>query len=225
MPVIPLKTRDGHSLSAYTAGSASATRGLVVIQEIFGVNDHMRQVCDGFAAHGYSVVCPALFDRVERDVELGYQPEDIERGRALRGRIALADTLADIDAAAAALPVGAQRGAVGYCWGGTLAWQAICASTQFAAASCWYGAGIADALEQLPRGPVQMHFGETDASIPAAAIERIRQAQPSVDLYVYPQAGHGFGCAARADFEPESAALAQQRTLAFFAKHLLRTGT
>ncbi|MEI2416420.1 dienelactone hydrolase family protein [Orrella sp. JC864] len=224
MPVIQIKTRDGHSLQAYTAGSASAARGLVVLQEIFGVNAHMRQVCDTFAAQGYAVVCPALFDRVQRDVELGYEPEDIVRGRALRERIALADTLADIEAAAGALPVGAQLGVVGYCWGGTLAWQAICQTKRFAAASCWYGAGIADALNQVPHGPVQMHFGETDRSIPPSAIQAIRQAQPSVDIYVYPQAGHGFGCEARADYEPASAALAQQRTLAFFSKHLVRTG-
>lgn len=221
MTVTRIKTRDGHSLQAYAAGSASATRGLVVLQEIFGVNDHMRAVCDRFAAHGYAVVCPALFDRVEPGVEMGYGPEDIARGRELRGRIPLAGTLADIEAAAATLPVGAQLGVVGYCWGGTLAWQAICATKRFAAASCWYGAGIAEALDQTPHGPVQMHFGETDASIPASAIEVIRAAQPSVDIYVYPGAGHGFGCEARPDYEPRSAELAQQRTLAFFSKHLV----
>lgn len=220
MTATQIKTRDGHSLQAYKAGSASATRGLVVLQEIFGVNDHMRLVCDDFAAHGYAVICPALFDRVERGVELGYESDDIVRGRALRERITLADTLADIEAAAATLPVGAQLGVVGYCWGGTLAWQSICQTKRFVAASCWYGAGIPDALDQTPHGPVQMHFGETDRSIPASAIQAIRQKQPSVDIYTYPAAGHGFACEARQDYEPESAELARQRTLAFFSKHL-----
>ena len=220
MTATQIKTRDGHGFGAYLAGSASAARGLVVLQEIFGVNAHMRRVCDDFAAHGYAVVCPALFDRVERGVELGYEADDIRRGRALRERIALADTLADIEAAAATLPVGAQLGVVGYCWGGTLAWQAICQTKRFVAASCWYGAGIADALGQIPHGPVQMHFGETDHSIPASAIQAIRQEQPSADIYTYPAAGHGFGCEARQDYEPESAELARRRTLAFFSKHL-----
>ena len=120
---IELRAEDGHALAAYAAGPRDAARGLVVVQEIFGVNRHMRRVCDDFAAQGYAVVCPALFDRTEPGVELGYAPEDVARGRELRGKVDPALTVLDVRAAAAALPPGARRGVVGYCWGGTVAWQ------------------------------------------------------------------------------------------------------
>lgn len=217
---ITLAAADGHTLAAYAAGPEGAARGLVVVQEIFGVNDHMRAVCDRLAGRGYAVVCPALFDRVERGVELGYTEADIARGRALRARIAEADTVADIEAAAQALPAGAKRGIIGFCWGGTVAWWGATRTTRFAAASCWYGGGIAAARHERPRCPVQMHFGEHDASIPLADVEAIRAAQPEVEIFVYPNAQHGFGCDARASFDPAAAELAWRRTHAFFDRHL-----
>ncbi|MBW8269801.1 dienelactone hydrolase family protein [Caldovatus aquaticus] len=217
---IELVASDGHRLGAWRAGPPAARRALVVVQEIFGVNRHMRRVCDAFAAEGYAVVCPALFDRVERDVELGYEAADVARGRALRERIAPAQVMADIEAAAAALPAGARRGIVGYCWGGTVAWWGATRSDRFAAACCWYGGGIAATRDETPRCPVQMHFGELDQSIPLADVEAIRAAQPGVEIFVYPGAGHGFGCEERASYKPDAAALAQRRTLDFFARHL-----
>jgi carboxymethylenebutenolidase len=219
---IGLRAEDGHALSAYAAGPRDAKRGLVVAQEIFGVNRHMRRVCDGFAAEGYAVVCPALFDRTgERGVELGYAPADVTRGRELRGRIDPALTVLDIRAAAAALPASAtRRGIVGYCWGGTVAWHGATRTGDFGAAVGWYGGGIAAAKDEMPRCPVQLHFGETDASIPMADVDAIRAARPEVEIFVYPGAGHGFGCDERDSHSPGDAAMARRRTLEFFERHL-----
>lgn len=217
---ITLTAADGHSLAAYAAGPARAARGLVVVQEIFGVNAHMRSVCDRLASRGYAVVCPALFDRTEQGVALGYTAEDVARGRALRARIADAGPVADIEAAAAALPAGAKRGVIGFCWGGTIAWWGATRTTRFAAASCWYGGGIAATREETPHCPVQMHFGEQDASIPLTDVDAIRAAQQEVELFVYANAQHGFGCDARASFDPASAELAWRRTHAFLDRHL-----
>lgn len=220
MPTIELTAADGHVLGAYVAGPSDATRALVVVQEIFGVNRHMRRVCDDFAREGYAVVCPALFDRTERGVELGYEAADVARGRDLRGTIDAGKTLLDVLAAAAALPRAAKRGIVGYCWGGTVAWHGATRSSAFAASVGWYGGGIAAAKAEQPTCPVQLHFGETDASIPLADVEAIRAAQPGVEVFVYDGAGHGFGCEERGSYVPGDAARAQERTLAFFARHL-----
>lgn len=220
MPMIELTAGDGHRLAAYTAGPADAPRALVVVQEIFGVNRHMRRVCDDFAAAGYAVIAPALFDRTERGVELGYEGADVARGRDLRGTIDAGKTVLDILAAAAALPAAARRGIVGYCWGGTVAWHGATRTGAFAAACGWYGGGIVAAKDEVARCPVQLHFGETDASIPLADVDAIRAAQPGVEVFVYPGAGHGFGCEDRGSYVAADAALAQERTLAFFARHL-----
>jgi carboxymethylenebutenolidase len=216
---VTLTAADGHRLAAWRAGPDAAPRALVVVQEIFGVNSHIRTVCERFAAQGYAVIAPALFDRVEPGVELGYTQEDMVRGRALRAEVPESGTLADIDAAAAAFS-GRTLGIVGYCWGGTVAWWGATRTTHFRAAACWYGGGIAATRTATPHCPVQMHFGEKDASIPIADVEAIRAAQPGVEIFVYPGAGHGFGCDDRASFSKPDADLAQSRTLAFFAKHL-----
>lgn len=217
---IELTAADGHTFSAYVAGPENATKGLVVVQEIFGVNRHMRRIADDFAAQGYRVVCPALFDRTQRGVELNYEQADVQNGLAMRGKIDPGKTLLDILASAAALPKGAKRGIVGYCWGGTVAWHGACRSMAFDAANAWYGGGIAAAKDETPNCPVQMHFGEVDASIPMTSVEEIRKAQPGVEIFVYQGAGHGFGCEDRGSYKPEDAKVADERTLAFFAKHL-----
>jgi carboxymethylenebutenolidase len=218
--ITELTASDGHRLSAYRAGPADAPRALVVVQEIFGVNRHMRSVCDRLAAEGYAVICPALFDRTERGVELGYEGPDVARGRELRAKVPAEGTLADIEAAAAALPAGAARGIIGYCWGGTVAWWGATRSRSFKAAVGWYGGGVAAAKDEAPNCPVQLHFGEKDASIPMSDVDAIRAAQPGVEVFVYPGAGHGFGCDERGSYSAPDAALAQQRSLAFLAKHL-----
>jgi carboxymethylenebutenolidase len=216
---ISLTAADGHSLSAWRTGPDDAKHGLVVVQEIFGVNSHMRTVADRFAAAGYLCIAPALFDRVRPGIELGYTPEDVAQGRALRPQVPEAGTLADIAAAAAALGT-RKLGIVGYCWGGTIAWWGATRSTAFSAASGWYGGGIAATRTETPHCPVQLHFGEQDTGIPLTDVELIRAAQPQVEIYIYPGAGHGFGCDDRGSFSPKDAARAQERTLAFFAKYL-----
>jgi carboxymethylenebutenolidase len=216
---IHLKASDGHSLLAYVAGPDNAAKGLVVIQEIFGVNHHIRNVADRFAAEGYAVCAPALFDRVEPGVELGYTQADINKGRDYRMKLTDAQVMADVEAAAAHLK-GKKLGIVGYCFGGTVAWWGATRSRSFAAASCWYGGGIAGTRDERPNCPVQMHFGEKDASIPMTDVDAVRAAQPKVEIYVYMGAQHGFGCDERASFSPPDAALAHERTFAFFRQNL-----
>jgi len=216
---ITLTAADGHQFQAWTDGPEDATCGLVVIQEIFGVNHHMRNVCARFAAQGYRVVAPALFDRAERGVELGYEAADVARGRDLRALVADVGVMADVDPAA--LSLGARKlGIVGYCWGGTIAWWGATRTDHFKAAVGWYGGGIAATRMEVAKAPVQLHFGELDAGIPLSDVELIHQAQPGVEIFIYPGAHHGFGCDERASFSAPDAAQAQERTLAFFARHL-----
>jgi carboxymethylenebutenolidase len=216
---ITLKAADGFELSAYRAGPTGARRGLVLLQEIFGVNHHIRNKVEEFAALGFAVVAPALFDRAEHGVELGYDAQGMQQGVAIRARVPEAGTMADIEAAAKAL-AGLRLGIVGYCWGGSLAWLGATRTESFRAASCWYGGGIAATRHEHPHCPVQMHFGETDDHIPPSDIAAIREAQPEVEIYVYPGAGHGFGCDERGSFNPAAAGTALERTVAFFEQHL-----
>lgn len=216
---ISLTADDGHTLSAYRADPEGAPRGgLVVLQEIFGVNAHIRSVCDGFAEEGYLVVAPALFDRIERGVELGYTPDTTPRGRALRGELGWDAPLRDIRAA---LEVAASAGnvvVIGYCWGGSLAFLSATRLDGVAAAVAYYGGQIVGFASESPRCPVLMHFGARDALIPPADREAIAAAQPSARIHVY-DADHGFSCDARGSFDPAAATLARSRTLAFLALH------
>ncbi len=217
---ITLTAADGHTFSAYRAGPDSATKALVVVQEIFGVNHHIRNMADRFAAHGYAVIAPALFDRAERDVELGYQAADVAAGRDLRAKVPDAGAMADITAAGQALG-NRSLGIVGYCWGGTLAWWgATRTGGLFKAANGWYGGGIAGTRTEPPACPVELHFGEKDTGIPLSDVALIAEAQPQAEIFIYPGALHGFGCDERASFSAPDAALAWERTLAFFAKNL-----
>jgi carboxymethylenebutenolidase len=216
---IEITAADGFKLGAYSAGPENATKGIVVIQEIFGVNKHIRDMADAYAAAGYKVLAPAMFDRAQKGADLGYGPDDRKAGMEMRGKITEEQNIHGIVAAAKSLGT-KSTGIVGYCFGGTMAWLGATRTHDFQAASCWYGGGIAKAKDEKPNCPVQMHFGETDGSIPAADIEAIKAAQPTAEVYVYPGAGHGFGCADRDSWNPEAYKLAQERTLAFFAKNL-----
>ena len=211
---------DGHSLSMYRADPAGEPRGgLVIAQEIFGVNSHIRAVCDDYAADGYIVIAPALFDRVEPGIELGYQPDDVTAGRAIREKVSLDEALADVEAAAK-LVIGVGRiGVVGYCWGGTVAWVAATRSRTFAAAVSYYGGGVPDLADEQPNCPVQLHFCEQDHAIPLAGVEKLQAAHPKLPVYIYP-AGHGFNCDQRASYHAESARLARERALAFLRQHV-----
>ena len=218
---IQLRSQDGFALGAYRAEPDGTPRGaVVVIQEIFGVNDHIREVADGYARDGYVAIAPQIFDRVERDVELGYQEADLGRGveiafQKLDHKLALQDVQAAVDAAAAHGKVGV----VGYCFGGLLTWRAACELSGIDAAVAYYGGGIVREADRQPRCPVVMHFGEKDAHIPMKDVDTIKAAQRDVRIFVYP-ADHGFNCDHRASYDAESADLARQRTLEFFAEHL-----
>ena len=211
---------DGHGFSIYRAEPAGTPRGaLVIVQEIFGVNIHIRAVCDDYAAEGYVAVAPALFDRVERSIELGYQTDDIAAGRAIREKISLKEALADVQAAASEAAGAGRIGVVGYCWGGTVAWVAATRSRTFAAAVSYYGGGVPELADEQPNCPVQLHFGEQDHAIPLSGVDRLKAAHPELPIHIYP-AGHGFNCDQRASYHAESARLARERTLAFLRAHV-----
>lgn len=218
---VTLQAEDGHKLGGYRANPTGTPRGgLVIIQEIFGVNSHIRGVCDGYAGDGYTVLAPALFDRVEPNIQLGYQPEDITRGREIRGKIGWDTMVMDMRAAARALQAEKLRiGVIGYCMGGSMAWLTATRLDGVVAAVGYYGGAIADFASEQPRCPVLLHFGETDASIPREHWNTIRAAHPEVPQHVYP-AGHGFNCDQRASYHEASARLARQRTLDFLRQHL-----
>lgn len=216
---ITLTTSDHHQLDAYEYKPANPSYGLIVLQEIFGVNQHIRKVCSNFARNNFHVIAPALFDRIEKNIELSYETANVKKGINFRARINPEETLLDIIATAHHLPY-KQIGIIGYCWGGSLSWRAATETHLFAAASCWYGAMIPSLLQNKPNCPVQMHFGEKDQSIPLSEINKIKTAYPEVDIYVYKDADHGFGCAERASFHSQSYELAQKRTLEFFKSNL-----
>ena len=216
---IELQAADGHKFAAYRADPKGKPRGgIVVIQEIFGVNRHMRRTTDGFAADGYVAICPALFDRAERGVDIGYGPDDIAKGRDLRGKITWEQTLADMAAAVAEAKKAGKVGVVGYCWGGSVAWRA---ATQLDcdAAVGYYGGMVAQFAGEKAKCPVMLHFGAKDASIPLSDVDKVKQAQPQVPVFVYP-ADHGFNCEDRKQHDPAAAKTARGRTLEFFRKHV-----
>lgn len=216
---IDIKAADGHEMAAWRDGPEDAKHCLVVTQEIFGVNSHMRYACAQLAAAGFAVIAPALLDRVERGVELGYSDEDLQKGFALRAALPEGGPVADIEAARAVF--GTRKvGIIGYCWGGRVAWWGATRSDRFAASVAWYGGGIAADRNETPRIPVQMHFGEVDHSISLDDVEAIRAAQPGVEIFVYQGAHHGFGCEERPTFDMKAYELAQSRTLEFFRHYL-----
>jgi carboxymethylenebutenolidase len=219
---IRLTADDGHELDAYVAEPENpATGAVVIIQEIFGVNSHIRAVTDDYARDGFVAIAPALFDRVERGIELGYDAEGRQRGVGLMRRIGIDDAVKDV---AAAIHYGASVvgpnavGVVGYCYGGSLAWLAA-TRLEPAAAVGYYGGLITNYLNERPRCPVMLHFGEKDAHIGPDKIAQIRTAYPKIPVFLYP-AGHGFNCNDRGEYEPASAKLAKQRTLEFLRQHL-----
>jgi carboxymethylenebutenolidase len=219
---LTLTAEDGQKFSAYKATPAGTARGaLVIVQEIFGVNHHIRNVTDGFAKDGYVSLAPALFDRVEPGFETGYTPADIDKGRAVRGKLGLDQMVMDVRAAVNELrKTGHKVGVVGYCMGGTMAWLAATRIDGVAGAVGYYGGGIADTASEQPRCPVLLHFGETDASIPPEHWERIKKVHPNLLTHVYQGAGHGFSCDERASFHQASHTLARERTLGFLRQHV-----
>ena len=218
---ISIKMQDGFELSAYRSMPSAQSKGVVVvIQEIFGVNAHIREVADGYAAQGYSAIAPALFDRIERDIELGYAEADMGKGIELAFQgLEMAQTMQDLQSV---VDYGAAQGAVGvvgFCFGGLLTYLSACQLKGVVAASSYYGGGIAGVLDHQPKCPLIMHFGELDAHIPMTDVDRIREANPRIPVHVY-DADHGFNCDHRASYSEQAAELALQRTLAHFDQHL-----
>ena len=216
---IKLKSADGFEFSAWKESPEGAPRGaVVVVQEIFGVNHHIRSVAHRLAAAGYLAIAPAIFDRIEPGFDVGYDDASRAQGFAMIGKFDRAKALADVAAAVEAAKQGGKVGIVGFCLGGALAWGSSAMLPGLDAAVGYYGNIIA-MKDMAPKAPTQMHFGEKDGHIPADEIRAIAAMKPGTGFFYYP-ADHGFGCDERATFDAESAAIAWGRTIEFFAKHL-----
>jgi carboxymethylenebutenolidase len=210
--MIRLRAKDGHELDAYVAEPAGAPKGgVVVVQEVFGVTDHIKRVADRYAAQGYRAIAPAMFDRIERNLTLDYS--EVQKGIQYMRQLQWPNTLADVEAAANEVRAGSAA-VVGFCWGGTVAHVAA-SELPLDAAVSYYGGGVAKMLDKKPQCPILYHFGDQDASIPLLDVEMIRRANPDSPLYIYPGAGHGFNCDERASYSEKDAELAFQRSVEF----------
>jgi len=217
---ITLKAEDGQALGAYRAAPDGEAKGsVVVVQEIFGVNDHIRTVADGYAQAGYLAVAPALFDRLEPGLELTYDDDGVARGRALRTQLAWHTVLLDVAAAVREAATAGRVGVVGYCWGGSVAWYAA-SKLPIAAAVGYYGGQIHDLIDATPRVPTMLHFGAQDDLIPKPHVDAVMARHPDVAILVY-GAGHGFNCDARSSYDELCARVARERTLRFFDDNLV----
>jgi carboxymethylenebutenolidase len=218
---IKLTASDHFQLGGYRADPAGAPRAaVVVIQEIFGVNHHIRAVCDRFAGNGYVAIAPAIFDRIEPNFQSGYAPEEVTVARKFVAdpdwTAMLRDSQAAIDAVKDVGPVGI----IGFCLGGSVAYAAATKLSGLSAAIGYYGGAIVRFADDAPKVPTQLHFGEKDAGIPLSDVDAIRAKRPDVEIHVYPGAQHGFNCDERASYDPASSGIAKQRSLDFFARHL-----
>ena len=222
---VDLRAADGFTFPAYVAQPAGKPRGgVVVLQEIFGVNSHIRSVADGYAAEGYFVVAPSTFHRVKQGVELGYTADDMGAGMGLKAAVEglpAPGVLQDIQAAVNHAAQAGKVGIVGYCWGGLLTWRSAAQVSGLAAAVPYYGGGVTtpEEAKRQPKVPVMAHFGDKDHWIPVDSVEAFRQAQPGVEVHRY-AADHGFNCDQRGSYDAPAAKLARERTLAFFGKHV-----
>jgi carboxymethylenebutenolidase len=222
---IELKAADGFVFPAYVAQPAGPAKGgIVVLQEIFGVNSHIRSVADGYAQEGYLAIAPSTFHRVKPGVEIGYSPQDMSAGQALKAAVEALPApgvLQDIQAAIRHAGQAGKVGIVGYCWGVLLAWRAACELSGLAAAAPYYGGGMTkpEEIARVPKVPVLAHFGDQDHFISVDSVEAFKKAHPEVEVHLY-HANHGFNCDQRGAYDPAAAKLARERTLAFFARHL-----
>lgn len=218
---ITLTASDGFTFDAYRAAPAGTPKGgIVVIQEIFGVNAHIREVADSYAADGYLAIAPAVFDRAKKNVELGYDQDAMTAGRGLKDECSYENAVLDLTAAVEAASEGGKVGTVGYCWGGTLSYLCSTRIPGVSASVVYYGGQIIPFNDETLKAPAMMHFGETDAGIPLSDVEAIRKAHPEAEVFVYDGAGHGFNCDHRGSYNEASCKTARERTDAFFAKNL-----
>jgi carboxymethylenebutenolidase len=218
---IKLKASDSFELGAYRADpSGAAKAAVVVIQEIFGVNHHIRSVCDRLAGEGYVAIAPAIFDRIEPGFTSGYSPDEVANARKFVANpdwaAMLRDTQAAIDTVRSIGPVGI----IGFCLGGSIAYAAATKLSGLSAAIGYYGGAIVRFADDKPKVPTQLHFGEKDAGIPLSDVEIIKAKRPDVEVFVYPGAQHGFHCDERASYDNASADIAWPRSMAFLAGHL-----
>jgi len=218
---IELQAEDGHKLAAYKAEPSGKPRGgIVVIQEIFGVNSHIKSVADGYAADGYLVIAPAMFDRAQRNYDTGYSQPEIEAGRKVMQSLDWGNAMKDVAAAVASAKSAGKVGIVGYCWGGTVAWLAAARVPGIACSVPHYGGGMPNFIGEKPKCPVMCNFGELDQSPTLDQAKAIAAAHPEIAAHFYAGAGHGFNCDHRASYNAAAAKLARERTLAFFRQHV-----
>jgi carboxymethylenebutenolidase len=218
---VKLTTADAHTLGSYRADPAGKPKGgMIVIQEIFGVNHHIRAVCDRLASEGYAAIAPAVFDRFVRDFECGYTPDEIAHARSYLGSLNWDHMVHDMAAAKAELKNVGPVGVIGFCMGGTAAFVAACRIPGLSAAVAYYGGSILKFADEKPACPVQMHFGEKDEGIPLTTVEEIKKKQPQAEVYIYEGAPHGFNCDERAAYRKDAADLAWKRTQDFLAKNM-----
>jgi len=218
--MIRLTAADGHEFDAYKAVSSGMPKGgICVIQEIFGANAHIREVADGYAAAGYLAIAPALYDRAERGVDLGYTPEDMQVGRDFRAKVGDEGPVADITAVVKELQSAGKVGTVGYCWGGTLSFLAATRVDGVAGSVIYYGGQIVPYKDETSNAPLLMHFGDMDAGIPMEDVDQIKAAQPQADVHIY-NADHGFNCDHRSQYDEDSCRVARERSLVFFAQNI-----
>ena len=217
-----LVASDSFKLGAYRAEpSGTAKGGIVVIQEIFGVNHHIRAVCDRLAAEGYAAVAPALFDRQQPNFECGYSPNEIAYARKFVANPDWGAMMKDVQAAIDDAKKSGPTAIIGFCLGGSLAFLAAAKLSGLAAAIGYYGGQIVKNADEKPKVPTQLHFGEKDASIPMSDVEIIKQKRGGdCEIYVYPGAQHGFHCDERGSYDEASSKLAWQRSTAFLDKNL-----
>ena len=219
--MIELQAADGHKLAAYRAEAPGKARGaVVVIQEIFGVNSHIKGVADGYARDGWLVIAPAMFDRAQRGYDTGYTQPEIQAGIAVMQKLDWKQTLLDVDAAIAEAKKAGKVGIVGYCWGGTVSWVAAARTAGLACAAPYYGGGMPGFITDKPRVPTMCHFGELDQSPTLEQSKAIAKAHPEITAHFYAGAGHGFNCEQRGSYNAEASKLARERTVEFFRKHL-----
>jgi carboxymethylenebutenolidase len=216
---INIPTSRTQCIGGYLAQPAGRPRGgVVVIQEIFGVTQHIRDICDRLTAAGYTAIAPSFFDRLEAWLELDYDDVGMARGKALVAELGLDHPLEDVASAAEAIASAGKVGTVGFCWGGTVA---LLAALQLGMPSVsYYGARNLSLLGRQPKAPVMFHFGEDDLSIPPEAVARHREALPEAEIFTYPGAGHAFNRDADKHYREASAKLAWERTLAFLDRYV-----
>ena len=216
---INMKTKDGFMLSLYEAKpTGPAKAGIVILQEIFGVNKHIQEVCEHYASQGFHVLAPCLFDRAETGISLAYDDEGKEKGRAYKNKVQ-DFAISDISDSLALFPQTLPKIVIGYCWGGSLAWHMACAHDGLAGAISYYGGELPSHKDKQAKCPVQTHFGEQDATIPMDGVHDFIAAQPHHDHYIY-DAGHGFNCDHRAQYNKEASQQAASSVTLFLNKIL-----